>query len=143
MPDVVGIARGTSALWANQNTKHFDDFAFTHMTMKFGILKRTQGSFPVPNFVIARDIRLLGASLYQKRWYAGSVVVSGGDNEDAATEERISQILSEAQAAMQKKHSDEQVSADFLCYLLFIVIITISHSSLHGLAWYWWNRVYN
>jgi len=40
---------------------------------------------------------------------AGSVVVSGGDNEDAATEERISQILSEAHAAMQKKHSDEQV----------------------------------
>jgi len=36
-------------------------------------------------------------------------VVTGGDNEDAATEERISQILSEAQAAMQKKHSDEQV----------------------------------
>ena len=36
-------------------------------------------------------------------------MVSGGDNEDSATEERISQILSEAQAAMQKKHSDEQV----------------------------------
>jgi len=36
-------------------------------------------------------------------------VVSGGDNEDAATEERISQILSEAHAAMQKKHTDEQV----------------------------------
>ena len=37
-------------------------------------------------------------------------MVAGGDNEDAATEERISQILSEAQAAMQKKHSDEQVT---------------------------------
>jgi len=35
--------------------------------------------------------------------------MSGGDNEDTATEERISQILSEAQAAMQRKHSDDQV----------------------------------
>jgi len=35
--------------------------------------------------------------------------MSGGEIEDTATEERISQILSEAQAAMQKKHSDEQV----------------------------------
>ena len=43
--------------------------------------------------------------------FTGSVVMSGGDNEDAATEERISQILSEAQAAMQKKHTDEQVSS--------------------------------
>ena len=51
----------------------------------------------------------------------GNVVVSGGDNEDAATEERISQILSEAQAAMQKKHSDEQVLLSIVycrfCYL--------------------------
>ena len=36
-------------------------------------------------------------------------MVPGADSEDAATEERISQILSEAQAAMQKKHTDEQV----------------------------------
>ena len=48
----------------------------------------------------------------------GSVVMSGGENEDTATEERISQILSEAQAAMQKKHSDEHVSTIvfFVCY---------------------------
>lgn len=48
--------------------------------------------------------------------------MSGGDSEDAATEERITQILSEAHAAMQKKHADEQVIVTDNLYFTRIVI---------------------
>jgi hypothetical protein len=41
--------------------------------------------------------------------FQGGTVVSSNDIDDVATEERISQILSEAQAAMRKKQTDEQV----------------------------------
>ena len=59
--------------------------------------------------------------------------MSGGDNEDAATEERISQILSEAQAAMQKKHTDEQVhTSRFALFILgqYSCIIIVNQLSL-------------
>jgi len=54
--------------------------------------------------------------------------VSGGEHEDAATEERISQILSEAQAAMQKKHSDEQVCIGWrsaLCKAVLMLSLSV------------------
>jgi len=52
-------------------------------------------------------------------------VVPGADSEDAATEERISQILSEAQAAMQKKHTDEQVYVYCLWPRIVFIRLTV------------------